>query len=80
MKKFYTICLIAFMALGVGCAGLQAAIPTISVDVSDEAFDVNVNAHIDKSTLCVPQFLGDVPVLGVILNNTVGVCAEEGEE
>lgn len=72
------ICLIAVFSIG--CAGLRGAIPTVSVDSSPEAVDINVNSHIDKSLLCVPGSVIDkTGPLGQVLEGLVGRCAEEGE-
>ncbi len=66
-------------ALSMGCAGLHSAIPTVDFDLSDEAIDVQVHSRVDRSLLCVPAKLGEIPVLGKVLEETVGICAEDAD-
>ena len=75
MKKLIVICLIAGFSLG--CAGLRSAIPKVSVVTTDEAVDINVNSHIDKSLLCIPGgFIDKTGPLGAVLEGLVGRCAD----
>ena len=78
MNKLIVICLIAMFS--VGCAGLQGAVPKVSVSTTADAIDINVSSHIDKSMLCLPgSVLDKTGPLSSVLEGLVGRCAEEGE-
>jgi len=78
MNKLFLILIIATFSFG--CAGIRSAIPTISVDTSAEAFDINVNSRIDRGLLCVPEQVSGIPILGDIISTLVGTCGDVGAE